>query len=53
MPSRCVSGANTFALNYAARDVTASRSELGVRTDKSFAMQNGDFHFARPRRLGA
>ena len=36
-----VSGANTFALNYAAKDVTASRSELGIRTDKSFAMQNG------------
>jgi uncharacterized protein with beta-barrel porin domain len=35
-----LSGANTFALNYAAKDVTASRSELGVRTDKSFAMQN-------------
>ncbi|MES2197958.1 MAG: autotransporter domain-containing protein [Pseudomonadota bacterium] len=35
-----VSGANTFALNYAARDVTASRSELGIRTDKSFAIQN-------------
>ena len=33
-------GANTFALNYAARDVTARRSELGVRADKSFAMQN-------------
>ena len=38
-----LSGANTFALNYAAKDVTASRSELGVRTDKSFAMQNGIF----------
>ena len=36
-----VSGANTFALNYAAKDVTASRSELGVRTDKSFAMPSG------------
>jgi autotransporter-associated beta strand protein len=36
-----LSGASTFALNYAAKDVTASRSELGVRTDKSFAMQNG------------
>ncbi|MGL4290769.1 MAG: autotransporter outer membrane beta-barrel domain-containing protein, partial [Phreatobacter sp.] len=36
-----LSGAGTFALNYAARDVTASRTELGVRTDKSFAMQNG------------
>ncbi|MDB5575421.1 MAG: autotransporter protein, partial [Bradyrhizobium sp.] len=38
-----VSGANTFALNYAAKDVTASRSELGIRTDKSFAMPNGIF----------
>ena len=27
-------------MNYAAKDVTASRSELGIRTDKSFAMQN-------------
>ena len=35
-----LSGAGTFALNYAAKDVTASRTELGVRTDKSFAMQN-------------
>jgi uncharacterized protein with beta-barrel porin domain len=35
-----LSGANTFALNYAARDVTASRTELGVRTDRSFAMQS-------------
>ena len=35
-----VSGAGTFALNYAAKDVTASRSELGIRTDKSFAMEN-------------
>ena len=40
MPSRCLSGANTFALTYGAKNVTASRSELGVRTDKSFAMQN-------------
>jgi autotransporter-associated beta strand protein len=38
-----LSGANTFALNYAAKDVTASRSELGVRTDRSFAMPNGIF----------
>jgi uncharacterized protein with beta-barrel porin domain len=36
-----LSGAGTFALNYAARDVTASRTEFGVRTDKSFAVQNG------------
>jgi autotransporter-associated beta strand protein len=35
-----LSGANTFALSYAAKDVTASRTELGLRTDKSFAMQN-------------
>jgi len=34
-----LAGAGTFALNYAAKDVTASRTELGVRTDKSFAMQ--------------
>ncbi|MFG3595108.1 autotransporter domain-containing protein [Bradyrhizobium sp. RDI18] len=36
-----LAGTGTFALNYAAKDVTASRSELGVRTDKSFAVQNG------------
>ncbi len=35
-----LSGANTFALGYAAKDVTASRSELGLRTDNSWAMQN-------------
>ena len=35
-----VSGANTFALAYAAKSVTATRSELGLRADKSFAMQN-------------
>ena len=35
-----LSGAGTFALNYAAKDVTASRTELGIRTDRSFAMQN-------------
>jgi uncharacterized protein with beta-barrel porin domain len=34
-----LSGANTFALAYASKSVTASRSEFGVRTDKSFAMQ--------------
>ncbi|MDP3691049.1 autotransporter domain-containing protein [Bradyrhizobium sp.] len=33
-----VSGANTFALAYGSKAVTASRSELGLRTDKSFAM---------------
>jgi autotransporter-associated beta strand protein len=35
-----LAGAGTFALNYAAKDVTASRSELGLRTDRSFAMQD-------------
>ena len=38
-----VSGANTFALNYAARSVTASRSELGLRADRSFATADGIF----------
>jgi len=35
-----VLGANIFALSYAAKTVTASRSELGLRADKSFAMPN-------------
>jgi uncharacterized protein with beta-barrel porin domain len=35
-----VSGANTFALAYGARSVTAPRSEIGARTDKSWAWQN-------------
>ena len=35
-----LAGTNAFALNYAAKDVTASRTELGVRTDRSFALQN-------------
>jgi autotransporter-associated beta strand protein len=35
-----LSGANTFALGYAAKDITASRSELGVRTDKAHALTN-------------
>ena len=33
-----VSGANTFALAYASKSVTATRSELGLRSDKSFAV---------------
>ena len=33
-----LSGANTFALNYGAKDITISRSELGLRTDKSYAL---------------
>jgi autotransporter-associated beta strand protein len=35
-----LSGANTFALGYAAKNVTVTRSELGLRADKSFAMQD-------------
>ena len=31
-----VSGAHTFALTYGARNVTATRGELGLRSDKSF-----------------
>jgi autotransporter-associated beta strand protein len=37
---QALSGANTFALAYGSKSVTASRSELGLRTDKSWAMQN-------------
>jgi autotransporter-associated beta strand protein len=33
-----LSGANTFALSYASKSVTATRSELGLRNDRSFAM---------------
>ncbi|HEV7407128.1 MAG TPA: autotransporter-associated beta strand repeat-containing protein [Bradyrhizobium sp.] len=40
---QAIAGANTFALTYAAKSVTDTRSELGIRTDKSFAMQNGVF----------
>ena len=36
-----LSGAGTFALDYAGKSVTDTRSELGLRTDRSFAMQNG------------
>ena len=35
-----LSGANTFALAYGSKSVTATRSELGLRADKSFAMTN-------------
>jgi uncharacterized protein with beta-barrel porin domain len=37
---QALSGANTFAQSYGARDVTDTRSELGIRTDKSYAMQD-------------
>ena len=34
-------GSNAFALAYNAKDVTDTRSELGLRADKSFAMRDG------------
>jgi uncharacterized protein with beta-barrel porin domain len=34
------SGANNFALSYASKSVTDTRTELGLRTDKSFALTN-------------
>jgi uncharacterized protein with beta-barrel porin domain len=34
-------GSNAFALAYGAKDVTDTRSELGLRADKSFAMRDG------------
>jgi len=40
---QAVLGANTFALGYGSKSVTASRSELGLRADKSYAMQDGIF----------
>ncbi|MBR0843693.1 autotransporter domain-containing protein [Bradyrhizobium liaoningense] len=36
-----VVGNNTFALNYAAKDVTSTRTELGLRADRSFAAAGG------------
>jgi uncharacterized protein with beta-barrel porin domain len=36
-----LSGTSTFALAYNAKDVTDTRSELGIRTDKSWAMTDG------------
>jgi uncharacterized protein with beta-barrel porin domain len=33
-----LSGSSAFALAYGAKDVTDTRSELGIRTDKSFAL---------------
>jgi len=36
-----LAGTNAFALSYGAKSVTDPRSELGFRTDKSFAMPDG------------
>lgn len=38
---QAVVGSNAFALAYGSRSVTDMRSELGLRTDKSFAMPDG------------
>jgi uncharacterized protein with beta-barrel porin domain len=35
-----ISGTSAFALAYGSKSVTDTRSELGIRTDKSFAMTN-------------
>jgi T5SS/PEP-CTERM-associated repeat protein/autotransporter-associated beta strand protein len=40
---QALSGANTFALAYSSQSVTDTRSELGLRTDKSYAVQDGIF----------
>ncbi|SDO09306.1 autotransporter outer membrane beta-barrel domain-containing protein [Afipia sp. GAS231] len=40
---QAVVGSNVFALAYNAKSVTDTRSEFGLRTDKSFAMANGIF----------
>ena len=36
-----LSGSSAFALAYGAKDVTDTRSELGIRTDKSFLVPDG------------
>jgi len=38
---QAITGNNAFALTYGAKSVTDTRSELGLRTDKSFAMADG------------
>ncbi|WP_305711916.1 autotransporter domain-containing protein [Bradyrhizobium sp.] len=37
------SGSNTFALNYASKSVTATRSEFGAKFDKATPVQGGVF----------
>src|SRR5207244_392135 len=37
---QAIAGGALFALNYAAQTTTATRTELGLRGDKSFAMQD-------------
>ena len=40
---QAIVGSNIFALAYNSKSVTDTRSELGLRTDKSVAMPNGIF----------
>jgi autotransporter-associated beta strand protein len=40
---QAIVGANTFALAYGAKSVTATRSEIGLRTDRSWAMPGSIF----------
>jgi autotransporter-associated beta strand protein len=40
---KAIAGATTFALSYASKTVTDTRSEVGLRSDKSLAMENGIF----------
>lgn len=37
---QALSGSNQFALSYGSKDATATRSELGLRGDKSFALND-------------
>jgi uncharacterized protein with beta-barrel porin domain len=38
---QAISGSSNFALAYGAKDVTDARTELGIRTDKSYLMTDG------------
>src|SRR5205823_6520415 len=38
---QAIVGTNTFALAYPSKSTTASRNEIGLRLDRSFAMQDG------------
>jgi uncharacterized protein with beta-barrel porin domain len=40
---QAIAGSNIFALAYGAKSVTDTRSELGLRGDKSYAVQDGIF----------
>ena len=50
---QAIAGANTFALAYGAKSVTATRSELGLRTRQILCDAGCDLDAARPCRLGA